>query len=105
MPGMFRMHELVKVHLDGFTFQGVYDPLGDPCKPAMVLLQSVLAVLGFARRSPEDTTPPITHTVIVCPDGEGGIYKAYQADVLTLETVRETIRTKQKLIEEWRNDA
>jgi hypothetical protein len=98
------MFEFLTIDLDGYRFQGVFDPL-DPCRPAMVLLQSALEVLGFIRRDLDDDTspPPLTHTVVVCPP-DGDIYKARQVEALTLEDVREAIKTKKQKLEEWRND-
>jgi hypothetical protein len=94
------MHETATVELDGFKFEGVFDPQR-PDRPAMVLLSSALQVLGFIRRDPADTSPPLTHTVIVIPTG-GSVYEAYAAEVVDIPTVREAVKTKQKLLEEWR---
>jgi hypothetical protein len=103
MPGTFHIHELLDIDLDGFKFQGAFDPQR-PDRPALVLLSSALETLGFIRKSPEDKTPPLTRTVVVTPTG-GSVYEAYAVEVLELATVREAIKTKQRLLDEWRREA
>lgn len=96
------MYELLDIELEGYRFKGVFDPQR-PDQPAMVLLQSALEVLGFIRKSPDDTTPPITQTVIVCHPTDG-VYGAYAVEVVDLGTVREAIKTKKQMLEEWQSN-